>query len=245
MTPAERDNLAAGMALGTLTQDERAEADRLAARDADFRAEVLGWELSLAPLAEAMPPVPPPDRVWSAIERALPAGPAVAAEPSKLAASLERMRHQLAIWRMGAVAAGLAAVILAALLLGNSGSSVSPPTAEERYVAMLNSDRGDMGFLITVDASAREFQIRTMAEEPPDSKAYELWLLQDDGSVPLTLGIIERGPFVTLTMAPKLADMDWSRGTELAVSLESLEGAPSGLAMGPVVYAGTVFRQTR
>ncbi|MGC2942042.1 MULTISPECIES: anti-sigma factor [unclassified Brevibacterium] len=53
----DRDYLAAGLALGGLTDDELAEAQALAESDADFRAEVASYEETISLMAESDEPV--------------------------------------------------------------------------------------------------------------------------------------------------------------------------------------------
>lgn len=243
MTELDREDLAAGYALGFLDATDRAAAERLVRDDPDFADLVMRWETRLAPLSEALDPLAPPATVWDGISAALPARAAAATQSaSSLGAEVEKLRHRLAFWRVSAIGGSLAALLLAAVWLG--GLLGTDATAE-RYVAMLNSQQGETGFLVTVDASAAKLLIRSLGAAPPKSKAYELWLMKDDGSVPKTLGIVQPGKFVTLDMASDMPKDDWEAGPKLAISLEPPEGAPSGRAMGPIVYAGSVIRQTR
>lgn len=242
MTELDREDLAAGYALGFLDATDRATAERLVRDDPDFADLVAGWETRLAPLSEALEPIDPSADLRDRIFAALPAEPAPATlNLGGLKAELEKLRSRLAFWRFSAIGGSLAALLLAAVWLG--GLLGTDATAE-RYVAMLNSQQGETGFLVTVDANAAKLLIRSLGASPPKSKAYELWLMKDDGSVPKTLGIVQPGRFVTLDMASDMPVEDWEAGPKLAISLEPPEGAPSGRAMGPIVYAGSVIRQT-
>lgn len=242
MTERNREDLAAGLALGTLDADERAEAERLARMDADFAAEVDAWQMRLAPLAEAVPPLTPPTDLWQRIEQGLPAKTEpVTAPMASRRSELELLRRKLSFWRYSAIS-GLAAALLLAVLW--FAGTVWPGTDTDRYVALLNGQKGEPGFLVTIDAANAKLLLHSLGAAAPKAKAYELWLMKDDGSVPLTLGMIKPGQYVTLHMTEEMPAADWDRGPKLAVSLEPPEGAPSGRSMGPIVYAGNVIRQT-
>lgn len=73
MNEQDPERLAAEYALGVLDADLH---ERVAARldgNAMLRGLVEDWERRLAPLAAALPPVPPPPGLWSAIEAAVDA----------------------------------------------------------------------------------------------------------------------------------------------------------------------------
>lgn len=242
MAEQDRNDLAAGLALGNLDAEGRAEAERMSKADPDFSSEVDAWQSRLAPLAEALPPIDPPPGVWQRIANALP--PIVSAKDASISAvrgELERLRQSLNFWRYSAVS-GIAAALLIGVVWFGGLLDLQP--SSERYVAMLNTQQGETGFLVTVDATEEKVLIRSLGATAPAQKAYELWVMKDDGSVPLTLGIIKVGQYVTLAMNEDMPMKDWDRSPKLAVSLEPPEGALSGRAMGPIVYAGTVIRQT-
>ena len=94
MTKRDLDILASEYALGILDSGERAEAERLRASDAAFARMVSEWEQRLAPLAEAVAPVPPSASAWSKIEAALASPGAAADQPlSELAGQLAQMKR--------------------------------------------------------------------------------------------------------------------------------------------------------
>lgn len=71
MTGDEDDELAAGLALGTLMEDERDAAIARKREDAAFHDRVDQWERLLAPLGTLLPPVEPPPGLFGKIERRL------------------------------------------------------------------------------------------------------------------------------------------------------------------------------
>ncbi len=69
LDPERLDALAAQYVLGTLSRRARNRLDRLARSDESVAAAIRSWQNRLLPLAESLPPVEPPDRVWPAILR--------------------------------------------------------------------------------------------------------------------------------------------------------------------------------
>src|SRR6266576_7254298 len=68
---AEKEGFAAEYALGTLDDDERAQADALLLLDPEFTAEVRRWERKLGELNVLVAPVEPPALVWERIKAGL------------------------------------------------------------------------------------------------------------------------------------------------------------------------------
>src|SRR5690349_3791746 len=101
--PQLRERLAAEYALGTLRGRARAAFRRRLLEDAALAMEVARWEARLMPMADAVPPVPPPHRLWRDIVARL--------DPVAPRGSLaERLRF----WR----ALGLAASVACTVLVG-------------------------------------------------------------------------------------------------------------------------------
>ena len=67
LKPERLDALAAQYVLGTLSRQARDRVARLARGNETVAAALRAWENRLLPLAESLPPVAPPERVWSAI----------------------------------------------------------------------------------------------------------------------------------------------------------------------------------
>src|SRR5690625_279209 len=103
----DRDYLAAGYALGGLSDDDRAVAAGLLETDPSFRREVAAYEDSLAGLAETDAPLEPsaeaeaailaiPSTAEEAADRSEDPSPAPMAEP----VSLDSLRASRRRWRM-------------------------------------------------------------------------------------------------------------------------------------------------
>ncbi len=85
--PEDRDLMAASYVLGVLDPDEARDVEMLAHEDHAVATSLDKWRNHLAPLAEAVPPVPPPPAVWERIEATLRMAPARAAAGARSGAS--------------------------------------------------------------------------------------------------------------------------------------------------------------
>ena len=245
MTKRDLDILASEYALGILGTGQRAEAERLQARDAAFAGMVQEWEHRLAPLAEAIEPVAPPSSAWSKIEAALTSPGAAASQPlAELASQLAQMKRSIAAWRFATMATAAAAIALAFVWMGGLDSPFVKAPPAERYVAMLQSDQGETGFVITIDMNGKQLAIRPVAGSAPPSKSYELWAIMKDDKPPMTLGLVGTGAYAMMDTPVEIDQKELEKGVQLAISLEPEGGADSGKSMGPVMFAGLLVKQT-
>src|SRR5664279_2996948 len=121
LEPERLDALAGQYALGTLSRAARDRMDRLSLDNESVAAAIRTWQNRLLPLAESLPPVVPPDRVWNAIVRRVHGQ----RESGSIWANL-------GLWR-GLTLAGFAtALALSVILL-----SPRPDTPVETLVAVL------------------------------------------------------------------------------------------------------------
>lgn len=134
MMPDDFDRLAAEHVLGTLDVDERREAERLAASDAEFQGAVARWRSRFAEFDQTAPPFSVDETFWRRIERSLDEAPATASATSperaaraaallvpSPASAFTALWRSLAFWR----AAGLAAAEVA-LAVGLRASLLKP-----------------------------------------------------------------------------------------------------------------------
>ncbi|MFQ5625199.1 MAG: anti-sigma factor domain-containing protein [Methyloligellaceae bacterium] len=246
MTKQDLDILASEYALGILDAGERAEAERLRASDAAFARMVSEWEQRLAPLSEAVTPIDPPASAWGKIEAALTSPAMAARQPlSELASQLAQLKRSIAAWRFAAMATAAAAVALAFVWIGGLESPFRRIAPEERYVAMLQSNAGETGFVITMNMKAKQFAIRPVAAKTPPAKSYELWaMMKDDNKPPMTLGIVQTRAYAMMDAPAEINHEMLEKGVQLAISLEPEGGAPAGKSMGPIMFAGLLMKQT-
>ena len=105
--PDRADALAGEYVLGTLRGRARERFERALRTDRALDAAVRRWEDRLLPLAEALPAVRPPDRVWRAVHARIRGGRGAGTS----------FGSSLGWWRGVALASLAAVVVLAALLL--------------------------------------------------------------------------------------------------------------------------------
>jgi anti-sigma-K factor RskA len=215
--------IAAEYVLGVLSAAERREVERRLAHEPALDLEVAFWEERLGGLADAVAPVAPPDATWSRIEAAI-------APPAARPASLWQ---SLAFWRGFAVgSATLAAASIAALAYIGL-----VPTARAPLMATLAGSAGQPNFVAAITATGNNLVIVPATLLTNDPRAIELWLIPAGETRPRSLGLIQPGQPIRLTIPPDLAGRLTPDAT-LAVSLEPPGGSPTGQPTGPVIAAG-------
>jgi anti-sigma-K factor RskA len=221
--PADGGNiLAAEYVLGVLGAEERREVERRLALEPALASEVAFWEERLGGLADAVAPVPPPAQVWSRIEAAVAAP---AARPVSVWQSL-------AFWRsFGIASATLAAASIAGLAYIGLVPSRQPP-----LMATLTGAAGQPNFVAAVTATGNNLVVVPASLLTNDPRAIELWLVPPNQR-PQSLGLIQPGQPIRLTIPPELADR-LTPDAALAVSLEPPGGSPTGQPTGPVIASG-------
>jgi len=246
MVSREKDMRAAEYVLGVLDPADMraAESDRV--HDPAFAEAVDAWETLLSPLAESGPSVAPDDALRTRIESILDAREVQSPKPVALASQIDALQRALAAWRMAAIGAAAAAAAIAIAWFGGLDMPFRPHAPAERYVAMLKSDTGETGFVVTFDMKDKMWAIRKMAPDPHAQNTYELWAMMENGTTkpPMSLGIVGRDGY---TMTPMPAQIDrqmLDKGVKLAISVEPPGGAPEKTAMGPVVFAGELIKLT-
>jgi anti-sigma-K factor RskA len=92
-----------------------------------------------------------------------------------------------------------------------------------------------------VGAQPAEIRVQAVREVPlADDRAFELWMLPDAGSAPVSLGLLPRaGTAVLRLSAEKLRIM--LATSKVAVSIEPAGGSPTGAPTGPVPYVAPLL----
>ena len=187
------------------------------------------WEERLLPLAESVPPIAPPARVWQRILARIQGGRAPGAATQSIWANL-------ALWR-GLTLAGFATALALVLVL------FSPPAerTEQTLVVVLAGQDAKPALVASAERGARSLLVKAVTPiELPADKALELWALPGQGN-PRSLGLIAPSGIVRVAL-PGPADAALANIPALAVSLEPKTGSPTGLPTGAVLYTGTVQR---
>jgi anti-sigma-K factor RskA len=230
--PADGANLvAAEYVLGVLGAEERREVERRLALEPALADEVAFWEERLGGLADAVAPVAPPPQAWSRIDAAIRA--AISAAAPTPTPSRPSLWQSLEFWRAFGIGAGaLATASVAALTyLGVA------PTARAPLMATLGGSAGQPNFVAAITATGDGLVVVPAALLTNDPRAFELWLIPVGETRPRSLGLIQPGQPIRLTIPPDLVGRVTPDAT-LAVSLEPPGGSPTGAPTGPVIAAG-------
>jgi anti-sigma-K factor RskA len=206
------DRLAAEYVLGTLRGPARRRFERWRGQHALVATSCDAWEQRLVGLAQPVPPVQPPPRLWLAIEQQL------------------GLRGNVRLWR------AVAAVALLGLLGALASNLYTARARAPDEVAEIGPAGGAVQWRVEVYAAEQRLVMRAPAPAArPSDRDFELWVLPADGSKALSLGVMPvRGERAArLTPAQAMALM---AGARVAVSVEPVGGSPTGQATGPVVF---------
>lgn len=223
------DALAAELALGLLTGDERSRALRLSLSDRRFAAAVDAWRARLDPMYADFDEHPAPN-LWPAID-------------ARLGARSADTDRRGGLWRWTALgSSALAAGFAAAFFLARPEpvtivrDVVRPPS--ETSVAQLG---GTEGTLLAANFVPGGSDLRIRAVSLPDSdRVPELWIIPSDG-VPRSLGLVE-GAGTTTVKVPAGLQALLVDGATLAVSLELKDGAPHAAPSAAPIATGKITR---
>ena len=107
------------------------------------------------------------------------------------------------------------------------------PSPEVKQLAMINNQQTEL--LWSIEITEQKIAVRaTKALQAQLNVDYELWIVPQDGSAPISLGLLPKDGERTL-IKPKLFEQ--INIAALAVSLEPLGGSPNG-APTEVLYTG-------
>jgi anti-sigma-K factor RskA len=216
--------LAAEHALGTLRGRARARFEAIARADPSVEAIRRRWEAALAPLAQRVPEVEPPARVWSRIEERI-ARPAPASAWSSLG-----------FWRgFGLLAGGVTSVLLATFLYI---SIATVPHGDPTFVAVLTSSNNEARMVLSMQApdTLKIHNVKPWKTVEDAGRSLELWAMPKEGAA-RSLGLVanKSGDFVLRIHAddPRVQGVNtFSLTSELA------GGSPTKQPTGPVLCAG-------
>ena len=224
LTPEAVHALAAEYVAGTLRGPARRRFEALAREDREVGDALRRWESLLTPLADGIPPVEPPARVWRAIEARI-GGPA--------RGSAKPVSGELGLWRaFGMLASGLAAVLIVALLWTSPNR-----TGDPALVAVLTSSDSVPRMVVSMQGD-RALRVRVVKPwANMEGKSLELWALPKNG-VPRSLGLVANESDTEIRVTA--TDARLFTASALAESLEPRGGSPSGQPTGPVLCSGAI-----
>lgn len=218
--------LAAEHALGVLTGPERAAAEARVARDPAFAVQVEAWRQRLAPLLDGVAPVAPPQGVWSAIDRALPANDNSGA---------------VRFWRratLGALGVAAASLVLTVMVATRPPGGAAPILS----ASLTPAPGGRPLFVAAYDPTRQALIVTSLVAPGGDPRhVHELWLIPADGK-PRALGFLAPGASKFLPVPAAMRPLIQS-GAAIAVSVEPLGGSPRADGpSGPIAAVGKLSR---
>lgn len=230
----DKETRAADYVLGTLNAAERAGVERELINDPELAQMVDAWNRRLAPLADSVAPVVPPERVWREVRRAMGAHHDVSSPTD-----LDGLFKRLQFWRWCtagvSVLAGTLALYIAIVL--------PTPEYDTRYVAVLNEGATTPSWVVTVDIARREMTIRPLADVALADGSFELWLIEGTNTPPMSLGLLDPHRARSVAVSQSISEAA-TTASVLAISLEPEGGSPTGLPTGPVVFQGPLLAVT-
>ena len=215
--------LAGEYVLGLLDAGREAIAVARIATDSAFAAEVEAWRLRLNPLLG--PEQAPPADMWSKIEKSLPAPTLQDVGSGKLT-----------FWRALTGISMTAAVFLGVLLL-QKPVPTTPVANPAPMIAALGSEDGRSAITASYD-SAQGTMLLTPVTLDTGELYPELWVIPADGKA-RSLGVINGDRPTEMDVSPEMRQY-MNEGALLAITPEPAQGAPGGVATGPVLASGKI-----
>ncbi|SAL39839.1 Anti-sigma-K factor rskA [Caballeronia cordobensis] len=237
-TPAADDDdlRCAEYALGVLDAEARATLEADVSRDPGLQRTLDAWQNRLAPLADDIRAMEPPERVWTRIRADLGFATPPVRPPART-----RWQDSLRLWRWLAAGASVAALVLLGVNLVRMQSTPPAPTTAavpgDYIVASIARKDGLVHWTATVDVRRGRMVVTPTARvNLPPNRATELWLIPPNAK-PIALGVFPSDQPVTITLPPELIAQMNTQGV-LAVSDEPPGGSPTGAPTGAVLATG-------
>jgi len=218
--PELLDRLASEYVLGTLRGRARRRFEQLMRTVPAAQGAVRAWESRLGRLAESVPPVVPPARVWQAIEaRTAPAAAARGARASRFAW----------FWKP-ALGFALGAAFTVALVQWAPDRFMSLDELAQRqqalpqsYVGLLLDQDGQPTLLVSSTRHGTRVTVKSLRPvEVPAGKIAQVWAVPQEGA-PFPLGVISpaKPPGAVTFEMSGTSEKLLSKVTRLAVSFEN------------------------
>ena len=223
--------------LGVLDADTRAHV-ALEVQTSDEAATAVNlWHRRLQPMSEEIPPIEPPEHVWTRIQQALRHDVQHSTRSPSVRTSLW---ENLRFWHgLGIGASALAAACLVLLLAISGPRHAPPPPAVPFMASTITQTDGHVGWTATMDIQqARIIVVPVAPSSFAQGKAPQLWLVPP-GQKPISVGMIAANAPTTLKLKPALL-AQLGPNAALAVSVEPVGGSPTGQPTGPVVAKGAI-----
>ena len=221
----DTEELAGEYVLGTLSAGERRRVELSLPHDPALRAAVAAWETRLHPLSALAAPAEPTPQLWTRVEASLAAARRAAPAPASA-----RWWENLKVWRALA-ATGFAAAALMAVV-----PRLQAPRAAPAYMVVLAAPNNMApGWIVQVNTEGALKLVPLGTSALPPGKSLQLWTKADGWKGPVSLGLVEPGKAVDVSLA-KLPPLQANQLFEITLEPES--GSPIGRPTGPILYIG-------
>jgi anti-sigma-K factor RskA len=220
--PQDDISLAGEYALHLLDADSRLAFETRLRNEPELRVLLREWEEGLVRLTDEIEDTTPPARVKQAVEARLFASDT---------ASKGSARARFGRWLGGA--ALLAAALGFALYF--APSFLNLPTGPAYQAEIAAEDRSVI-VEARFDPETGEIGIDTTAGAPAAGRVFELWLIADGATAPVSLGVLPQTAEARLTVPEPLRTA--MIGGTLAISDEPPGGSPTGAPTGAIVAVG-------
>lgn len=230
------DRLAAGYVVGTLHGAARRRFEGLLAGHIPLRRAVQQWEQRLFWLSMRLAPVQPPPNVWPQIEQRVAPGRSVAPVAPRSSSRL---------WQALAASVAAIAVVLGTLLVTRAPEvqvqvKVEKQAVQAQHTAIV-ADATAPIWVLNAFPEAGELRVQAVRSiELAENQTFELWMLPDSGSPPVSLGLLPRSGVAVLPVSAEQISTLAST-SKVAVSIEPAGGSPTGAPTGPIPYSAPLL----
>jgi anti-sigma-K factor RskA len=215
--PGGWEAAAAEYVLGLLPKDELRAFEAQLNQDPALQQDVEAWEAYFAAFTDDIEEVAPPPQILRRTEARLFGKPRAP------------FWQQVLPYLLGAVAA--AAIAWMAMFGGLLNSSDEP----DLWADLETPSRG-LVMLAHYAPESQTFMVRRDAGDYPDDRSFEIWLIADPESQPVSIGLVDREQLTEIWVSDEIAAQ--LPGATVAISEEPLGGSPTGVATGPVLSLG-------
>lgn len=270
MSEQERKLDAAEYVIGTMSVVERSAFEASIETDATTRDDVMFWERTFGSLNASVSPEAAPDGLWARIEAALPRDGATdgkaaqtgsgagdgqsspngaSGKPTSVSIAAndnvaDKLRRSVRRWRLGAIAATIAAIALGAYIFNSPINPLAPPLEQvaqkgvgdaKQYIAVVNASGGKPSLVVSIDGTTGEVTVRSVGVKRPEGKSLEVWYVPDaELAKAVSVGLVGEGGI-------DLKDIKAKDGDLLAISVEPPGGSPTSKATGDIIYTGKLI----
>jgi len=213
--------------LGLLDADELAQVEAEIIRNEALKKAIASSRERFLALDTSITPMAVDESLWQAVQSKLtdnlaPSTPRIA--------SANDNRHGVNRWRLAALSASAASILLAIGL----GWSLTR-TVEPVVIAVLLDDTGGVQAIVE-DFGNENARVRLLNNvEIPSGKTIQVWTLPSQEMGPVSMGLLEGAHSAVL----KGPDLPLPRGEQLyELTLEPAGGSPTGRPTGPILSKG-------